>query len=62
MVVDRELRVLAASTAAASLLGRRPSDLAGLELDEFLPGGVLDPEAKLSVRRPDGSGFQWRSR
>ena len=57
VVVDRELRVLAASAAAASLLGRHPSDLAGLELDEFLPGGVLDPEAKLSVRCPDGSGF-----
>ncbi len=57
VVVARDLHVLAASTAAASLLGRSPADLAGLGLDEFLPGGVLDPEAKLSVRRPDGSAF-----
>ncbi len=55
LVVDRDLRVVAASRAASLLLGRSHSDLAGLSLDEFLPGGVLDPEAKLNVRRPDGS-------
>lgn len=54
VVVDCDLRVLAASRAAGPLLGRRCSDLAGLPVDEFLSGGVLDPEAKLSVRRPDG--------
>ncbi|CAN5143192.1 MAG: PAS domain S-box protein [Thermoleophilaceae bacterium] len=55
VVVDRDLRVVAASRAAGLLLDRRHSDLAGLSLDDFLPGGVLDPEAKLDVRRPDGS-------
>jgi PAS domain S-box-containing protein len=55
VVVDRDLRVVAASRAAGLLLDRRRSDLAGLSLDDFLPGGVLDPEAKLDVRRPDGS-------
>ena len=54
MVVNRELHVLAASRGAGTLLGHDPSGLVGLRLDEFLPGGVLDPEAKLSVRRADG--------
>jgi len=55
VVVDRRLRIVDASRAAGSLLGRPRSELAGLSLDAFLPGGVLDPEAKLSVRRADGS-------
>jgi len=55
VVVDRQLRVLAASRTASSLLDRQRSDVTGLRLDEFLPGGVLDPEAKLSVRSPEGN-------
>ena len=55
VIIDREVRVVAASAPAALLFGRPGSELAGLPLEELIPGGVLDPEAKLSVRRPDGA-------
>jgi len=55
VIIDREVRVVAASAPAALLFGRPGSELAGLPLEELIPGGVLDPEAELSVRRPDGA-------
>jgi PAS domain S-box-containing protein len=55
LVVDRHLRVLAASGPAAALFGRRRAELTGLALDCLMPRGTLDPEAKLTARRRDGS-------
>jgi len=55
VIVDREVRLLAGSESAASLLGRAAPDLRGLPLEVLIPGGVLDPEAKLTLRRPDGA-------
>jgi PAS domain S-box-containing protein len=55
VIVDREVRIVAASGPAAVLFGRPRSELPGLLLEDLIPGGVLDPEAKLSVRRPDGT-------
>jgi PAS domain S-box-containing protein len=55
LIVDRELRVVAGSQPAAALFGRPGSELAGMRLEELIPGGVLDPEAKLHARRADGT-------
>ncbi len=55
LVLDRGLRVLAASRPAGELFGRTPAELTGLALDCLIPGGTLDPEARLTARRPDGS-------
>jgi len=57
VIVDRAVRVVAASEPAALLFGRSRSELRGLPLEELVPGGVLDPEARLTVRRPDGAEF-----
>ncbi|MGI8946041.1 MAG: PAS domain S-box protein [Thermoleophilaceae bacterium] len=55
IVVDRELRLVAASEPAARLCGRTRAELEGLALDRLIRGGVLDPEAKLNLRRADGT-------
>lgn len=57
ILVDRGVRVMAASESAALLCGRSCSELRGLPLEEIVPGGVLDPEARVTVRRPDGVEF-----
>ncbi len=57
LVVDRRVRIMAASASAALLCGRSCSELRGLPVEEIVPGGVLDPEARLTVRRPDGVEF-----
>ncbi len=57
VIVDRGVRVVAASESAALLLGRPRSELRGALLEELVPGGVLDPEARLTVRRPDRIEF-----
>ncbi len=55
LIVDRELRVVSGSQPAAALFGRPRAELAGMRLEELIPGGVLDPEAKLDARRADGT-------
>jgi PAS domain S-box-containing protein len=54
LLVDRHLRVLAVSAPAAALFGRPADELTGLALDRLVPGGTLDPDAKLTALRPDG--------
>ena len=54
VVIDRGVRVVAASESAALLVGRSRLELRGFPLEELVPGGVLDPEASRTVRRPDG--------
>jgi PAS domain S-box-containing protein len=55
VIVDGRLRVVAASESAALLLGRPSSEMPGIGIEAAIPGGVLDPEAQLVARRPDGS-------
>jgi len=57
VIVDRGMRIAVASESAALLFGRPRSELRGFPLEKLIPGGVLDPEAKLAVRRPDGTAF-----
>ncbi len=57
VIVDRGVRVVAASESALLLFGRPRSKLRGSPLEGLIPGGVLDPEARLAVRRPDGREF-----
>ncbi|HEY6780423.1 MAG TPA: PAS domain-containing protein, partial [Thermoleophilaceae bacterium] len=55
LIVDRALRIVAAGEPAARLFGRSREQLLALGLDALIPGGVLDPERKLSALRGDGS-------
>jgi PAS domain S-box-containing protein len=55
LIVDRELRVAAAGEPAAHLFGSTREQLVGQPLDALIPGGVLDPELKLSATRADGT-------
>lgn len=57
VIVDRKVRIVTASESAALLFGRPRSELRGFPLEELVLGGVLDPEASLTVRRPDGIEF-----
>ena len=57
ILLDRGVRILAASESAARLFGRPHSKLRGTPLGDLVPGGVPDPEASLTVRRPDGTEF-----
>ncbi len=55
LVIDRQLRIVAAGEPAARLFGRSRDQLLTLPLEALIPGGVLDPEQKLSALRGDGS-------
>ncbi len=55
LLVDRRLRVAAAGEPAARFFGHPREQLVGRSLEELIPGGVLDPERKLTAVRADGS-------
>ncbi len=57
VVVDRGVRITAASESAARLLGRPLGELLGVPISEHVRGGVLDPGANLTACRPDGTEF-----
>jgi len=54
LVLDRDGRVAAADPRLEELAGRPAAALVGLRFDALIPQGVLDPDARLSLRRPDG--------
>jgi PAS domain S-box-containing protein len=55
LVLDRDGRIAASDPRLAELTGRPAAELLGLPFEALIPQGVLDPDLRLSVRRPDGS-------
>jgi signal transduction histidine kinase len=55
LVLDRDGRVAAADRRFEELAGRPAAELAGMPFDALIPQAVLDPDMRLSVRRPDGA-------
>lgn len=54
LILDRAGRIAAADARVAELAGRAVEQLVGLPFDELIPQGVLDPDLRLTVRRPGG--------
>ncbi|MBB4661890.1 PAS domain-containing sensor histidine kinase [Conexibacter arvalis] len=54
LVLDRDGVVAAADPRLEELAGRPAAELVGERFDALIPQGVLDPDMRLSLRRPDG--------
>ncbi|MDO8213321.1 PAS domain S-box protein [Conexibacter sp. CPCC 206217] len=57
IVLDRHGLVAVADERAAELAGGGASDLVGARFDALIPQGVLDPDARLTLKRTDGREF-----
>lgn len=57
LVLDRHGRVAALDPRVAELAREPAGDLLGRPFDALIPQGVLDPDARLTLRRGDGSEF-----
>jgi len=55
IVLDRHGAIAAADERVGELAGRSVSELLGTPFDALIPQGVLDPDMRLSLRRPDAS-------
>ena len=54
---DDDFRILRANHAAAELAGCRQDELAGLSVDDFLPGPAADPRAESELHRAVNETF-----
>lgn len=57
LVLDRDGLVAAADARVAELAGQPAAELLGRRFETLIPQGVLDPDARLTLRRGDGSEF-----
>jgi signal transduction histidine kinase len=57
LVLDRDGRVAALDPRVEELAAAPARELLGRRFDELIPQGVLDPDARLTLRRGDGSEF-----
>lgn len=57
LVIDRDGHVAAADERVAELAAQPAAELLGRRFETLIPQGVLDPDARLTLRRGDGSEF-----